>query len=84
MEECSALEAGSVVPPGRRIPTRELWGGNPVEFRRKLTDEEIMTIEQKAARTNALCEDVHQYEFIPPYGTAWRDLEETEESSRNQ
>ena len=29
MEPYSRLAPGSVLPPARRIPAGELWGGNP-------------------------------------------------------
>ena len=30
VESQAQLLAGSVVPPGRLIPTKQMWGGNPV------------------------------------------------------
>lgn len=30
----------SVVPPGRLIPARQVWGGNPVEYVRDVTESE--------------------------------------------
>lgn len=41
IESESILAPGSVVPPARRIPSGELWGGNPVRFIRKLTGNEV-------------------------------------------
>lgn len=41
IESESILTPGSVVPAARRIPSGELWGGNPVKFIRKLTGNEV-------------------------------------------
>ena len=38
----------SVVPPGRFIPTGQLWAGNPVQFIRNLTPAEKYTIKWSA------------------------------------
>ncbi len=41
VETESIITPGSVVPPARRIPSGELWGGNPIKFIRKLTAYEV-------------------------------------------
>jgi len=41
VEKAAVLFPGSYLPPGMRVPTGELWSGNPAKFTRKLTDEEI-------------------------------------------
>ena len=41
LESESILAPGTVVPPARRIPSGELWGGNPARFIRKLTAHEV-------------------------------------------
>ena len=41
IESGSILTPGSVVPPARRIPSGELWGGNPAKYIRKLTEHEV-------------------------------------------
>ncbi len=41
METKSVLGPGSVLPPARRVPTGELWAGNPARFVRKLTEDEM-------------------------------------------
>jgi gamma-carbonic anhydrase len=41
IESESVITPGSVVPPARRIPSGELWGGNPIRFLRKLTGNEV-------------------------------------------
>lgn len=43
VESESILAPGSVVPPARRIPSGELWAGNPARFVRKLTAAEVRT-----------------------------------------
>lgn len=73
MEPNSILSPGSVLPPARRVPTGELWAGNPARFVRKLTAEEIANIPLIAddIRDTAwthLAEDL-------PHGTAWRVVE---------
>jgi carbonic anhydrase/acetyltransferase-like protein (isoleucine patch superfamily) len=40
MEPYSSLAPGSVLPPARRVPEGELWGGNPARFIRKLSGDE--------------------------------------------
>jgi carbonic anhydrase/acetyltransferase-like protein (isoleucine patch superfamily) len=41
MEFESVLAPGSVLPPARRVPAGELWGGNPARFIRQLTPTEV-------------------------------------------
>lgn len=41
IENSAQLLAGSVVPPGRLIPTKQLWGGNPVSFIKDLNVAEV-------------------------------------------
>ncbi len=41
VESESIVAPNSVVPPARRIPSGELWGGNPAKFIRKLTAHEV-------------------------------------------
>lgn len=40
VEDAAQLLPGSVVPPGRLIPTKQLWGGNPVQFIKDLDIQE--------------------------------------------
>jgi len=42
------LGPNSVVPPGRFIPTGQLWAGNPVQFVRNLTGAEKHQIKVQA------------------------------------
>ena len=37
----AVLAPGSVLPPGRRIPSGQLWGGTPAKFVRDLTKDEV-------------------------------------------
>lgn len=39
----AVITPNSVVPPGRYIPAKQLWGGNPVEFIRDLDTEDLWT-----------------------------------------
>ena len=48
VNENAMLAAGSLVPPGKIIPSGELWGGRPARFMRKLTIEEIAFIQISA------------------------------------
>ena len=41
LETGCMIAPGSVVPPGRYIPAKQLWGGNPVEFIRELNVAEV-------------------------------------------
>jgi gamma-carbonic anhydrase len=46
MDDCvietdAMLAAGSLLTPGKRIPTRQLWAGRPAKFMRHLTDTDI-------------------------------------------
>lgn len=38
MESDSMLAAGAMLTPGKRIPSRQLWGGRPASFMRDLAD----------------------------------------------
>ena len=40
IERGAIILPNSVVPPGRLIPARQVWGGNPVEFVREVTESE--------------------------------------------
>ena len=44
VETQSMLAAGTVLPPGRLVPSGELWAGNPANFVRKLTNDEVRVI----------------------------------------
>jgi hypothetical protein len=40
IEKGAIVLPNSVVPPGRLIPARQVWGGNPVEFVREVSESE--------------------------------------------
>uniref|UniRef100_A0A9I9CZY6 Gamma carbonic anhydrase 1, mitochondrial n=1 Tax=Cucumis melo TaxID=3656 RepID=A0A9I9CZY6_CUCME len=48
VEKNAMVAAGALVRQNTKIPSGEVWGGNPAKFLRKLTDEEIAFISQSA------------------------------------
>lgn len=40
IEKGAVISPNSFVPPGRLIPAGQLWGGNPVQYIRELTEQE--------------------------------------------
>ncbi|KAG2328657.1 hypothetical protein Bca52824_011385 [Brassica carinata] len=48
VEKNAMVAAGSLVKENTRIPSGEVWGGNPAKFMRKLTDKEIAYISKSA------------------------------------
>ena len=64
IEEFAVLAEGSVVHPGRRIPGGQLWAGNPAQFVRNLTKEEMAALEVDAEAASGLA-DEHSAEFLP-------------------
>ncbi|KAJ0643147.1 putative trimeric LpxA-like superfamily protein [Helianthus annuus] len=73
VETHSILEAGSVLAPGRRIPSGELWAGNPARFVRKLTHEETLEIPKLAVAVNDLSKEYFN-EYLP-YSTVYLEVE---------
>jgi len=55
--------AGTVVPPGRRIPSGEMWGGNPAQYIRDVTKDEIMDIPVQAERYFDICQEYEDEKF---------------------
>ncbi|CAA7410462.1 unnamed protein product [Spirodela intermedia] len=49
VEKNGMVAAGALVRQNTRIPSGEVWGGNPARFLRKLTEEEIAFISESAA-----------------------------------
>lgn len=41
IESHAMLAAGSLLTPGKRVPTGEMWSGRPARLSRKLTDAEL-------------------------------------------
>lgn len=48
VEPNAMVAAGSLVTPGKRVPSGELWAGSPAKFFRKLTEDEIKHIAKSA------------------------------------
>ncbi|GLJ44241.1 hypothetical protein SUGI_0924280 [Cryptomeria japonica] len=78
VETHAILEAGSVLPPGRRIPSGELWAGNPARFVRMLTPDEVAEIPKIAKAVSYIAQD-HASEFLP-YSTAYLEVEKLKKS----
>jgi len=54
LEKHAILEPGSVLAGGKRVPSRQVWGGSPAKFVREATDEEINTITATAHKYSEL------------------------------
>ncbi|CAA6673238.1 unnamed protein product [Spirodela intermedia] len=61
VEKNGMVAAGALVRQNTRIPSGEVWGGNPARFLRKLTEEEIAFISESAANYTNLAQ-VHAAE----------------------
>ncbi|MQL78861.1 hypothetical protein Taro_011311 [Colocasia esculenta] len=61
VEKNGMVAAGALVKQNTRIPSGEVWGGNPAKFLRKLTEEEIAFISQSALNYTNLAQ-VHAAE----------------------
>lgn len=55
--EEAMVAAGSLVPPGLRIPPRELWGGNPARKMRDLRDADLRDMADTAKRYVEHCKE---------------------------
>ncbi|CAM9197950.1 unnamed protein product [Discosporangium mesarthrocarpum] len=64
---------GTVVPPGRLVPGNELWAGNPAKFVRKLSEDDVKSMEEKAQLASQVGK-FHADEFNP-YGQAYLEAE---------
>jgi len=73
METQSMLGAGSVLARGARVPTGELWLGNPAKFVRKLTDAELHSFKEHARKYSQLAY-THKQQFLP-HGTQYIEAE---------
>lgn len=73
VETHSIVAPGAVVHPGRRIPSGQLWSGNPATFERNLSKEEMARFEEDAEFTADLAKE-HSHEFLPE-GGAYKDVE---------
>lgn len=61
VEKHGMVAAGALVRQDTRIPSGEVWGGNPAKFLRKLTEEEIAFISKSATNYSNLAQ-VHAAE----------------------
>jgi carbonic anhydrase/acetyltransferase-like protein (isoleucine patch superfamily) len=74
MEDYTVLQPGSVLPPTRRVPEGELWGGVPARFIRKLSEDERAALREEADDIRRIAWQ-HCAEELP-HGTAWRGVEQ--------
>lgn len=78
------LAPGSVVPPGRLIPAKQLWAGNPVEYVKDLNIGETWA-NYTYSYVNVALADAHKAEFSPwssnylKKGATQEDIEIAEE-----
>jgi carbonic anhydrase/acetyltransferase-like protein (isoleucine patch superfamily) len=74
VESGSVLADGTVVPPGRRIPGKQLWAGNPARYVRDLTYDELHdiahTAEDVAAAAREHAEQLLPHSDLNAYGQA--------------
>jgi len=76
MEEGSMLGAGSVLTPFMRVPSGELWQGNPARFARKITDDEKQDIKSSALNYAKKLRPKYNFEFnYLPWNFAYVDAE---------
>ncbi|KAI3461933.1 hypothetical protein Pfo_018596 [Paulownia fortunei] len=61
VEKQAMVAAGALVRQNTRIPSGEVWGGNPAKFLRKLTEDEIAFTSQSAINYSNLAQ-VHAAE----------------------
>jgi carbonic anhydrase/acetyltransferase-like protein (isoleucine patch superfamily) len=73
VEEYAVLEAGAVVHPGRRVPAKQVWAGNPAAFVRELSKAEVEHAEEEALALAAAAAE-HADEFLP-FTTAYQTAE---------
>ncbi|XVF73773.1 hypothetical protein PTKIN_Ptkin13bG0008700 [Pterospermum kingtungense] len=64
VEKHAMVAAGALVRQNTKIPTGEVWGGNPAKFLRKLTDEEMAFISQSASNYTNLAQDAKPFDEI--------------------
>ena len=49
LESDAMLAAGAMLTPGKRIPSRQLWGGRPASFMRDLNDAQLADMQMGVA-----------------------------------
>jgi len=57
VEGDAMLAAGSLLTPGKRVPSGQLWGGRPARLMRELRPEEIEGFAQRTAHYVALAQE---------------------------
>ena len=62
LEKGCMIAPNSVVPPGRLIPSKQLWAGNPVEFVKDLDIGEVWA-NYSYSYVNVALGDYHRSEF---------------------
>nr|QIP67673.1 gamma-carbonic anhydrase 1 [Nitzschia sp. ICE-H] len=73
------LKPGTVVMPYQRIPSGQMWAGNPAAFVSELTPDEKEDIQQQALKIFTSTKE-HILEFLP-YGRTFVHLEELEKQA---
>jgi gamma-carbonic anhydrase len=61
VETDAMLAAGSLLTPGKRVPSGELWAGRPARRVRELRPDEIERIRDSAERYAALAQEYLRY-----------------------
>jgi carbonic anhydrase/acetyltransferase-like protein (isoleucine patch superfamily) len=67
------VAAGSVVEPFTKIPSGQMWAGNPAVFKRDVNDRELEFAIPAAKQYNMVASE-HKDEFLPE-GTQFREAE---------
>jgi len=82
IENNTKLEAGTVVQAYGRIPKGQLWGGNPAEYIRDLTESEMDLVKHKnnCKAIHTMAYD-HMVEFLP-VGSTYLQLEDLEKQAK--
>ena len=62
VEDFAMLAAGSLLTPGKRVPTGQLWGGRPARYMRDLSPEDLEMIKKSAPHYVKLGQD-HKVEI---------------------
>jgi len=75
MEKNSMLGAGSVLLSHDRVPSGELWAGNPAKKIRNLGDDEKLLIRRTAIKYFQNAVQLHGEQFIGPANFAYLELE---------
>jgi carbonic anhydrase/acetyltransferase-like protein (isoleucine patch superfamily) len=79
LEHHCILQPGTVVMPYQRIPSGQVWGGNPARYVRDATPNEKEDIQSKAEDIHIQAKE-HLTEFLP-IGNTYVHLEELEKQN---